>query len=216
MSVTEAVARIELAEEFEFDPSALSVIESASISSETEFKQVCLALFRNYWGLPKIQKQEKWADFVLTAIEKRADRNEFFARLMECIKQEWRQIDIRLKPKFVNLVIKLIEIQIKHTDAQIDKFITKGPDAEFDWPIMKAVIRSKESLSTAETEYLLDYLTKNANTYFMNFFIKHVLPILKRDGVTKEIADRAYTEGSSKTTSAKMKELFYSIHACAP
>ncbi|KAI5133606.1 hypothetical protein NEAUS05_0540 [Nematocida ausubeli] len=215
MTVTEVVKRIELAEEFEFDEAALSSIEAVALASDEEFVQVTKALFNNYWGLPKFQKQEKWGEFVLSTIEKREDRCTFYAHLMERLRENWAKLDIRLKEKFVVLLRKLIKKRIEHSGAQIETFIAKGPDAEFDWPVMQAVIESKESLSEQETEYLLAYLIKHADTYFTNFFIKHVVPILKRDGVSQEIADRAYSEGSTRRLSPKMKELLYSVHACA-
>lgn len=214
MNTAEAIRRIELAEEFAFDAQALSVISEVEVCSEEELKQIVFALFSNYWGLPKLQNHEKWADFVLDAVQRRKDSSTFYLHMLECIKEHWKKIDIRLKSKFVFLVEKIAEKITESSDVSIKQFIVKGPAAEYDIPIMRTVINNKKSLSDEDVDYLLSYLISTADTYFTNFFIQHVFPILKTRRISARLAEEAYARGNNENMSPKMRELLFSLYAC--
>ncbi|KAH9386289.1 uncharacterized protein NEMAJ01_1185 [Nematocida major] len=214
MDIAEAVRRIELAEEFSFDEAALSVVGQAAIATEEDGRRLARALFNNYWGLPKKKNHEQWAEFVMEKIQSRPDREAACMHLLRCIRESWAQIDIRLKEKFVFLLEKIIEEAIKTAENPISQFIVKGPAAEYDLPIMRAVIKSRPVFSPEEAEYLLEYLLKTADTYFTNFFIQNILPQLRKEGVSQKLAEKAYSEGSKRGRSPKMAELLYAIYEC--
>ncbi|KAI5188967.1 hypothetical protein NEMIN01_0231 [Nematocida minor] len=214
MKVDEAVKCIEFSEEFTLDKAALSNIETVEIDSEEELRAISAALFKNFWGLPKMQRQEEWAQFVLDAIETRKDSDAFLQHFLQCIKEKWAHIDIRLKDKFVLLVQRIANKIIQNSEVSIEQFISKGPEAAYDLPLMHAYIDSKTALSNEDCVYLLEYLIAHADTYFTNFFISKILPKFEEAGIPKPLAKRAYAEGNKEEVSPKMRELLYSIYSC--
>lgn len=215
MKVSEVIKSIELAEEFSVCREALSMIEYAEIEDTEEYHAISEALFRNFWGLPKQKNQEEWAQLVLDAIEKRKDSREFLSHLLECIKGNWGKIDIRLKEKFILLVQRIAQRTVRISGAEIERYVTKGPEAAYDLELMRAYIESRAALTGEESSYLLKYLLDHADTYFTNFFINSVLPKFQETGVSQMLREQAYLAGNKQEVSLKMRELLYSIHKCS-
>lgn len=215
MKASEVVKSIELADEFTVCKETLLKVETAEMEGTEEYNMVASALFRNFWGIPKMQKQDEWIAQVLEIIEKREDSKAFLLHFLEYIKKSWIKIDIRLKSKFSRLVKGIAQKLVQGSGVEIESYITKGPEASYDLELMHAYIQSRSDLTDKEHEYLLEYLLKHADTYFTNFFINNVLPKLQETGISKVLAEKAYAEGNREEVSSKMRELLYSIHQCS-
>jgi len=214
MKVEEACRKIETSDGLKFEAETFEGLEKVSLESKEEKKRLvaCLVLF--YWKLPKTQAQEDWVRCVVGKMGDREDSQEMLDCMLEHLKEIWLKIDIRRKEKFVVLVEEIVGKIVEKHATPFEKYIRKGPNAQYDVAIMKKVVSSRKTLEEHEVMYLVQYLIRNADTYFRNFFLTSVVPVLEEQGVSREISDIAYVSGKKSTTSAPMRETLYAVQKC--
>ncbi|KAI5189748.1 hypothetical protein NECID01_0654 [Nematocida sp. AWRm77] len=216
MKLEDFCKEIESQDEFLFCRETMEKISTVELASIEEEEKLWKALALCYWKLPKQTAQEEWAACVVEKLAERKSGKDLLLHFMEHLKRIWSTVGIRRKKKFVKLLECLIEKVTQLYDTPFAEFIKKGPCADYDLPIMKQVFssRSAKSLTEKEIEYLLNHLLAHPDTYFRNFFLEHVIPVLKETGISQKLAEAAYSAGSKENTSNLMREVLYEMHEC--
>lgn len=215
MELADFCRAIESGDEFTFDRRSVEGLELVKLSTKEEEAKLLQTLTLMYWKLPKDRVQAEWRDWVVEKLSARADHQSVLLHFLEHLKGMWDTIGLRRKTKFVLLLERVIEQVARRYPTPFETFIQKGPCAEYDLPIMKQVVLSRQSLTDEEVEYLVSYLLAHADTYFRNFFLKTVLPLLQERQISLGLAERAYAAANKENVSNPMREVLYELYGCA-
>ncbi|KAI5181049.1 hypothetical protein NEOKW01_1290 [Nematocida sp. AWRm80] len=215
MEVSEACKVIELADEFVFEESTFECIPKVQLNTAEETEMLLKALYMSFWGLPKQEHQNKWVECIIRRIEEREDSEVLFKHLIDLLKKTWNTIGLRRTSKFVYLLKKIVRHMVKTGyKMPLKEYLVKGPSAIFEQTVLTELIKPRKEISEKEVDLLLNHLSNKAPAYFVQYFAKTIIPVLRRVKISKEMSNKAYALGNTPGLTSAHRNVFYTISAC--